>query len=148
MKKRRKRIGAPEAALRGAISGVLAGAAMLVVERVGEATDLARGPTVGRRWASRLSSGRRSRRDIALGWVTHIAYSALLGAAYGVVKSRGELSRPAQTLLSSALAYAAWLPNRTAVPKRGPRLRKLAAQRSPTLYSGALTGGFEALSRR
>ena len=141
-------MGAPEAALWGAVSGVLAGAAMLVVERVGETTDLARGTTAGKRWASRLSSGRRSRRDIALGWATHITYSALLGAVYGVVKSRGELSRPAQTLLSSALAYAAWLPNRTPVPKRGPRLRKLAAQRSPTLYSGALAGGFEALSKR
>ncbi len=140
-------MGAPEAALRGAVSGVLAGAAMLVAEHIGEATDLARGPTVGRRWATRLGQG-RSKRSVAVGWATHIAYSALLGAAYGVVKNRNQLSRPAQQLLGSALAYAAWLPNRTRAPKRGARVKKLAAQRSPTLFSGALMSGFEAVSKR
>lgn len=145
---RRKRMRAPEAALRGAISGALAGAAMLVAERIGEATDLARGPDVGQRWASRLGQGRRSKRGIAVGWATHIAYSALLGAAYGAVRNRGQLSRPAEGLVASALAYAAWLPNRTPAPKRGPRLRKLAAQQSPMLYSGAVMSGFEAISQR
>ena len=140
-------MGAPEAALRGALSGALAGAAMLVAEQIGEAADLARGPTVGRRWASRLGHG-RSGRAVALGWATHIAYSALLGAAYGVVRNRNQLSRPAQQLLGSALAYAAWLPNRSPVPKRGTRVKKLAAQRSPTLFSGALMSGFEAVSKR
>ncbi len=144
-------MGASQAALRGALSGALAGAAMLVAERIGEATDLARGPNVGRRWASRLGQKRRpvrSTRATAVGWATHIAYSALLGAAYGVVRSRGQLSRPAQGLVASALAYAAWLPNRTPAPKRGPRVKKLAAQRSPTLYAGALMSGFEAISKR
>jgi len=144
---KRKRMGAPEAALRGAVSGALAGAAMLVAEHIGEATDLARGPTVGRRWATRLGQG-RSRRSTAVGWATHIAYSALLGAAYGVIRNRGELSRPAEGLVASALAYAAWLPNRTPAPKRGRRLKKLAAQQSPMLYSGALMSGFEAVSKR
>ena len=144
---KRKRMGAPEAALRGALSGALAGAAMLVAEQIGEATDIARGPTAGRRWASRFGQG-RSRQALAVGWATHIAYSALLGAAYGVVKNRNQLSRPAQQLLGSALAYAAWLPNRTQAPKRGARIRKLAAQRSPTLFSGALMSGFEAVSKR
>jgi hypothetical protein len=144
---KRKRMGAPEAALRGAVSGVLAGAAMLVVEQIGEVTDLSRGPTSGRRWASRLGQG-RSRRAVALGWATHIGYSALLGAAYGVVRNRRQLSRPAQQLIGSALAYAAWLPNRTTAPKRGPRVKKLAAQRSPTLFSSLLSSGFEAASRR
>ena len=139
-------MGAPEAALRGALSGVLAGTAMLVAEQIGEATDLARGPTVARRWATRLGKG-RSKRAVVVGWATHIGYSALLGAAYGVVKNRNQLSRPAQQLISSALAYAAWLPNRSRVPKRGPRVKKLAAQRSPTLFSGALMSGFEAVSR-
>jgi hypothetical protein len=144
---RRKRMGAPEAALRGALSGILAGAAMLVAEHIGEATDLTRGPTVGRRWASRLGQG-RSKRASAIGWATHLGYSALLGAAYGVIRNRSQLSRPAQQLVGSALAYAAWLPNRSPVPKRGARVKKLAAQRSPTLFSGALMGGFEAVSKR
>ena len=148
MAMKRKRMGAPEAALRGAISGALAGAAMLVAEHIGEATNLARGPTVGRRWATRLGQEGRSKRGVAIGWATHLAYSALLGAASGVVRTRGELSRPAEGLVASALAYAAWLPNRTQVPKRGPRLKKLAAQQSPTLYSGALMSGFEAISKR
>jgi hypothetical protein len=145
---KRRRTGYAEPALRGALSGALAGAAMLVAEHIGEATDLARGPTVGRRWASRLGQGRRPRRRVAVGWATHIAYSALLGAAYGVVRSHGQLSRPAQGLVASALAYAAWLPNRTPAPKRGPRVKKLAAQRSPMLYSGALMSGFETLAKR
>jgi len=144
---KRKRMSAPEAALRGALSGVLAGAAMLVAEHIGEATDLSRGPTAGRKWASRLGQG-RSKRAAAVGWATHIAYSALLGAAYGVIRNRSQLSRPAQHLAQSALAYVAWLPNRTPAPKRGPRLKKLAAQRSPTLFSSALMGGFEAVSKR
>jgi hypothetical protein len=144
---RQKRMSVPEAALRGALSGALAGAAMLVAERIGEATDLARGPTVGRRWASRLGQN-RSTRATAVGWATHIAYSALLGAAYGLVRSRSQMSRPAQQLVQSALAYAAWLPNRSPAPWRGARLKKLAAQRSPTLFSTALAGGFEAASRR
>lgn len=133
--------------MRGALSGALAGAAMLIAEQIGEATDLARGPTIGRRWASRMGQG-RSRRAIAAGWATHIAYSALLGAAYGVVRNRNQLSRPAQQLLGGALAYAAWLPNRTPIPRRGARVKKLAAQRSPTLFSGALMSGFEAASKR
>ena len=144
---RRKRMGMPEAALRGAISGALAGTAMLVAERIGEATDLARGPTAGRRWASRLGQG-RSTRAIAVGWATHIAYSALLGAAYGIVRSRSQMSRPAQQLVQSALAYAAWLPNRSPIPRHGARLKKLAAQRSPTLFSTALAGGFDAVAKR
>ncbi len=148
MRTRQKRMGATEAGLRGALSGALAGAAMLVAEHIGEATNLAPGPTASRRWASRLGQERRSRRGVAVGWATHIAYSALLGAAYGIVKSRGPLSRPTEGLVASALEYAAWLPNRTPVPKRGPRLKKLAAQRSPTLYSGALMSGFEAISKR
>ena len=141
-------MGAPEAAVRGAISGALAGVAMLVAERIGQAADLARGPDVGRRWASRLGHRHRSKRGIAIGWATHIAYSALLGAAYGVVRNRGQLSRPAEGLVASALAYAAWVPNRTPVPKRGKRLQNLAAQQSPVLYSGALMSGFEAISKR
>jgi hypothetical protein len=145
---KRKRMSAPEAALRGALSGALAGAAMLVAEHIGEATDLARGPTVGQRWASRLGQNRRSRRGTVVGWATHLAYSALLGAAYGVVRNRGQLSRPAEGLVASALAYAAWLPNRTPAPKRARRLKKLAAQQSPILYSGALMSGFEAVSKR
>ena len=138
---------AGEAALRGALSGALAGAAMLVAERIGEATDLSRTPTIGRRWAAHLGGG-RSTRAVALGWATHIAYSALLGAAYGLVKSRGELSRPAESLLASALAYAAWIPNRSRAPKHGPRVTKLTAQRSPVLYSSALASGFRALAKR
>lgn len=141
-------MGAPEAALRGALSGALAGAAMLVAERIGEATDLARGPNAGQRWASRLGQGRRSTRGAAIGWAAHITYSALLGAAYGVVRSRGQLSRPAQGVAASALAYAAWLPNRTRAPKRGRRVKRLAAQRSPALYAGALTGAFKTLAAR
>jgi hypothetical protein len=137
----------PEAAVRGALSGALAGAAMLVAERIGEATELARGPTVGRRWASRLGQG-RSTRAAAVGWATHIAYSALLGAAYGVVRNRSQMSRPAQQLMQSALAYAAWLPNRSPLPRRGPRVKKLAAQRSPVLFSSALASGFAAVSKR
>ena len=148
MAMKRKRMGASEAVLRGALSGALAGAAMLLAEHIGQATDLARGPNVGRRWASRLGQGRRARRRVAVGWATHIAYSALIGAAYGVVRSRGQLSRPAQGLVASALAYAAWLPNRTTAPKRGPRVKKLAAQRSPMIYSGALISGFETLAKR
>jgi hypothetical protein len=145
---KRKRMGAAEAALRGAISGTLAGAAMLVAEHIGEATNLSRGPTTDRRWASRFGQGRKRRRRVVVGWATQLAYSAVLGAAYGVVRNRGKLSRPAEGLVASALAYAAWLPNRKSAPTRGPRLRKLAAQQSPALYSRALVSGFEAIARR
>ena len=145
---KRKRMSAAEAALRGAISGTLAGAAMLVAEHIGEATNLSGGPTADRRWATRFGQGRKRRRRVVVGWATHLAYSAALGAAYGMVRNRGNLSRPAEGLVASALAYAAWLPNRTSVPKRGPRLKKLAAQQSPALYSGALMSGFEAIARR
>ena len=144
---KRRSLGAGQAALRGAVSGALAGAAMLVAERIGEATDVYGSAPTGRRWAKHLGRG-RSRRAVATGWATHIAYSALLGAAYGLVKSRGELSRPAESLLASALAYAAWLPNRSRLPKRGTRLKKLTAQRSPVLYSSALSSGFQALAGR
>ena len=138
---------ARQAALRGAVSGALAGAAMLVAERIGQATDVYGSTPTGQRWAKHLGRG-RSRRAVATGWATHIAYSALLGAAYGLVKSRGQLSRPAESLLASALAYAAWLPNRSRLPKRGRRVKKLTAQRSPVLYSSALSSGFQALARR
>ena len=144
---KRRTLGAGQAAIRGAVSGALAGAAMLVAERIGQATDIYGSTPTGRRWAKHFG-GARSRRAIAAGWATHIAYSALLGAAYGLVKSRGELSRPAESLLASALAYAAWLPIRSRLPKRGARVKKLTAQRSPVVYAGALAGGFRALARR
>jgi hypothetical protein len=137
----------PESVLRGAVAGALAGTAMLVAERIGEATDIARGPNTGRRWAKRLGR-RQTAGGKALGWGTHIAYSAVLGAAYGFIKSRGELSKPAEGLIASALAYAAWMPNRTKAVKRGPRLKKFVSQQSPMLYSGALMSGFEAIARR
>ena len=145
---RRKQMGAAEAALRGAISGTLAGAAMLVAEHIGEATNLSRGPTTDRRWASRYGQRRKRRRRVVVGWASQLAYSAVRGAAWGVGRTRGKLSRPAEGLVASALAYAAWLPNRTSAPKRGSRLRKLAAQQSPVLYSRALVSGFEAIARR
>ena len=126
MARSEKQLTVGEAALRGAIAGALGGAAMLaaealatrrVVSRDGVAPDeWGRVATaIGRRAGTRLTGRPKVAASVGL----HIAYSALVGAVYGVARSRGELSGPAQSLLRSGLLYAGFRAERGFMPRRG-----------------------------
>lgn len=126
MAKTHRQLTVGEAALKGALAGALGGAAMLAAEALASRRLLSRdgsapdewgrvAAAVGRRTGTRV----RGRPRAAAGVGLHLAYSALVGALYGIARTRGDLSGPAQSLLRSGLEYAGFRAERGFIPRRG-----------------------------
>src|SRR5918912_3366957 len=105
MARRRQEIGLAEAALRGAVAGLVGGLAALAADALAERRVLtARGSTrqgwsrLARRVARRTGSSLGERQQVAAGIAAHLFYSASLGALYGVLQYRFELPDEAQAL--------------------------------------------------
>ena len=150
------------AALRGAVAGALGGAVMLAAERLADYRVFSRHGSAGdamgavaalaaRKRGKRLSRRQRNIASVAM----HLAYSAAVGALYGVARS-SELSRPAVGLLDSGLVYAASLAARDVTSGRG-RKRLRAGKRSRmgvipmsahSLFGMATAEAFDLLSQR
>jgi hypothetical protein len=131
-----------EAALRGAASGLVGGAALLVAAKLEEQGILAHRGARGPRWNQRLrgvtrkSGVRLSERAVTVAEIGgYLAYSALLGALFGIARRRLPLTTAARSLLESGFVYAASVPITGAVPqtgrKRKPSSRSLRRPRLP-----------------
>ena len=115
-----------EAALKGALAGVAGGAAMMLARPLEAKGLLPASERSGPEWERIVRSEARRRRIhltelqiTLLGSAVHLSYSALIGAAYGVVRSRTRVPDAAQGLVTSALVYAANFPAVGLVPRRG-----------------------------
>lgn len=121
---------ASEAARAGALSGLIGGVAMLAARRLQEEGLLRRGETAEMGWDQLLEAESRrhhlrlTKRELWLAGVgVHIAYSMLVGAMYGVARSRRRIPAGAKGSLSSALAYAAHAPSRILRPPKRRQAR-------------------------
>ena len=114
--KGKKKPSVRDSAVRGAIAGLIGGAAMTAAERV----VLPRLPTHRRprvvRWdknvsafAEKLGWEMSPRARTVAGVSTQLAYAALLGAGYLVARRHVVTSRAGQRLLAAALEYGALL---------------------------------------
>jgi hypothetical protein len=159
---REKKPSIGRAATRGAIAGLIGGAAMTAAERV----VLPRLP--GRRsprvlpWDARVADAAdtigwdmSARSRTATGIATQLVYAAVLGAAYATIVSR-KPSRAARDLADAALVYAASLiapelprPKRR---RKGGRLTKLGRRAAepitvPKVFGRATTLALRAMER-
>lgn len=142
MGRKAKDLSVLEAALRGAASGLVGGAALLLAARLEHAGILTNFEGRGPRWGKRIrAAGRKtglrlSSREVTLAEIGgYLAYSAFLGALFGVARRRLPLTTAARALLESGFVYAASVPIRGAVPqggrKRSPASRSLRKPRLP-----------------
>jgi hypothetical protein len=130
-----------EAAMRGAASGFIGGAALLAACKLEERGLISPRDSRGPEWDRRIRGVARkrgirlSRRGVTLAEVGgYLVYSALLGALFGIAGSRLPLTGAARSLLESSFVYAASVPISGAVPQRR-RKRKVSPRsvRKPRL---------------
>src|SRR5918911_4525964 len=95
MARSKRRLGLGEAALHGAVAGLIGGAVVMAARRLDERRVLSGGGAADIDWGQRISRAARqrgvrlsARQRAAAGVGAHLAYSALLGALLGVVGSR------------------------------------------------------------
>jgi hypothetical protein len=106
-----------QAALTGALAGLAGGVAVMLARRLADRGVLTSGGAADADWEDVVATAARRRglhlspaQRTALGAAVHLAYSALLGALYGVGKGGVQLPAAAQGFLSDGLAYGAYLP--------------------------------------
>jgi hypothetical protein len=151
-----------EAALKGALAGVAGGAAMMLVRPFQAKGLLPASERTEPEWQKVVRSEARRRRihltkmqSALLGSAVHLSYSALIGAAYGVMRSRAPIPDAAQGLVTSGLVYAANFPAWGLMPRRGvtpppskPRRRKAVIPVATHAVFGVTTAAaFKVLSR-
>ncbi|CAN5484517.1 hypothetical protein BH24GEM3_BH24GEM3_24110 [soil metagenome] len=118
--------GLGEAALKGAVAGVLGGAAMMMAMKLGQQALLPEGEqmepppkklveTLAERQGVELSDTQA----MAAGMGVHLGYSALWGAIYGAVQSRLHPPDALHGLLLGGLVYASSFPEFGLLPKLG-----------------------------
>ena len=100
----------------GAAAGLAGGIAMLVADQLEDRVGLRKGQSswVGtvREQARRRGRSLEGRRLHAVAAGANLAYAALLGAVYGMARSRLPRRAAARTALVTALGYAMHLPRR------------------------------------
>src|SRR4051812_33789690 len=101
-----------EAVMRGAASGLIGGAALLVAARLEHAGILTNREGRGPRWDKRIRGlGRKAglrlpRRGVTVAEIGgYLAFSAFLGALFGVARRRLPLTTAARALLESGFLY-------------------------------------------
>ena len=163
-RRRRQRLGLGEAALRGALAGLAGGAVLMLARRVEEMSfhrkrilrpGAAADPEwseltarAGRRLGTRLSRRQRA----AMGVGAHLAYTALLGALFGVLQARADrMPGNLPEILEEVLMFAANAPrhrmrfrSRRAAAANGQRKSALPVE-GGNLFGTATAAAFRAL---
>lgn len=148
--KRRRERKLLQSALRGGAAGLIGGVAIAVVEREllsrisGGVRHRSGWDDVAASGLSRLGLDVSDRGRIVTGVASQILYSALLGAAYAVLREETRGSRSGRILVEGALTYAASLvfPDRPRPAMRGRRLalrRKVAEPVNPAAAFSRVT---------
>ncbi|HJU89291.1 MAG TPA: hypothetical protein VJ672_07865 [Gemmatimonadaceae bacterium] len=153
-----------QAAFRGAAAGLIGGAAVLLLSMLVRRGVLATEDTTDDEWARLIrTAGRKaglklSARQVRAARMTaQLTYSAMVGAAYGIARTRRHLPGPLRAALNSGLVHAASLPvvadlrpkRRTPARKRRRREPKGLAipVGSAALYGLTTSAAFTALQR-
>lgn len=129
-------LGLSQAALRGAAAGLIGGAAVLLLSTLVRRGVLATEDTTDDEWARLIRAAARkagvtlSARQLRVARMTaQLTYSAMVGAAYGVARTRRQLPGPLRAALNSGLVHAASLP---VVADLGPKRRKRPGRKRRT----------------
>ena len=156
---RRRELSVPEAALRGAAAGLMGGLAVLAADALAERRVLTSNGSMragwsrlARRAARRTGASLGERQQTIAGVAAHLLYSASLGALYGIVQSRLELSSELEAVVDAALLYVGALPARAQrrgpAGRRAPRLRKgIVPLHAHSVFPRAMSSAFRALAR-
>ncbi len=126
MHERKRRDSLGEAALKGALAGMVGGGAMMMAMKLGQQALLPEGEQMEpppkklvETVAERQGVGLSDTQAMAAGMGVHMGYSALWGALYGVVQSRLHPPGALHGLLLGGLVYAANFPEWGLLPKLG-----------------------------
>ena len=153
-----------QAALRGAAAGLIGGGTVLLLSWLVRRGVVASEDTIDDEWermirkVARRAGLRLSARQIRVARVTaQLTYSTMVGAIYGVARTRRALPTVVRAALNSGLAHAATLPVIAELsPKRGrPRRRRRKPSPkglslpvgSAALYGMTTSAAFSALQR-
>lgn len=152
-----------EAALRGAAAGLVGGATVLLLSWLIRRGVVSSDDTLDDEWERLIRNVARrahlelSARQLRLARMTaQLTYSALVGAAYGVARSRRTLPGPLRAALNSGLVHAASVPVVSGLtPARGPKRKRRKASAkgisipvgSAALYGLTTSAAFSAFQR-
>jgi hypothetical protein len=124
-------LGVRQAALRGAAAGVVGGTAVLLLSWLIHRGFVSAEDTLDEEWERVIRKVARrghielSARQLRLARMTaQLTYAALVGAAYGVARTRRALPTPLRAMLNSGLVHAASVPVITGLAPKGGRRRK------------------------
>lgn len=122
----RRRAGVGESALKGAVAGMIGGAAMMMAMKIEQKALLSEeertDPPPKRlveTLAARQGTSLTNTQAKAAGMGVHMGYSALWGAIFGVVQERVHPPELLHGLLLGGLVYAANFPERGLLPRVG-----------------------------
>lgn len=126
MKKGTREVSRGEAALKGALAGMIGGAAMMMAMKAEEKLLLPKGQQVEpppkklvETLAEKQGMELSDTQAMAAGMGVHMGYSALWGAVFGVVQNRLHPPDLLHGLLLGGLVYATTFPERGLLPKMG-----------------------------
>lgn len=149
-----------EAALKGAIAGMIGGVAMMMAMKVEKKALLPEGKTMDpppkkavETLAEEADVDLEDRQAMMAGMGVHMGYSAMWGALYGVVQDRVHPPSGLHGLLLGGLVYAANFPSFGLLPKLGvlpppsqqPMSEAVIPAGAHAVYGLATSAVFEAL---
>lgn len=115
-----------EAAIKGAIAGVIGGSALMLMEQLEHAMLLPRGDTTGTMGQEAVESVTKShgvelskRQSQIVGAAGQLVYCALLGAISGIAKRKSTRPAVVEGLATAGLAYAGSMSPGGLLPKLG-----------------------------
>lgn len=122
----RRRVGVGEAALKGAVAGMVGGAAMMMAMKVEQKALLPEGRTMEpppkklvETLAGKADVGLEDGQARMAGMGVHMGYSAMWGALFGIVQNRVHPPSAMHGLLLAGLVYAANFPSFGLLPRLG-----------------------------
>jgi hypothetical protein len=160
VRRTRRRPGTGEAALKGALAGLIGGAAMMMAMKIEQKVLLPEGQSMEpppkalvETLAEKAGIDLEDRQATIAGMGVHMGYSAMWGALFGVVQDRMHPPSALHGLLLGGLVYAANFPSFGLLPKLGvlppPSLQPLSEAPVPAgahvVYGLATAAAFEAL---
>jgi len=149
-----------EAAVKGALAGMIGGVAMMMAMKMEQKALLPEGQTTDpppkklvEALAERVDVELEDRQAMLAGMSVHMGYSALWGALYGIVQNRVHPPAPLHGLLLGGIVYAANFPSFGLLPRVGamppPSQQPLREAAIPAgahvVFGMATAAAFEAL---
>ena len=127
------RVSVGDAAVKGALAGLLGGAALLLVERLEQRLLLPRvsdAPTMGEQAVQTVADSKGAELSKGAAQITgaaaQLGFCALMGAICGVIQNRLDVPPVVEGLMTAGVAYAASMSSSGILPKLGATSPPLA----------------------